>query len=323
MAEGCNLYNTYSNQEQIREAIRTGPESNARKSARDVASGMLLAALEDHQKGFIKALNDKNHFQHNFTKTLIVKSLGENKVTKQEEDKLPSALHSILKDHPDPQGLFIKPPKNRGPGSSKMSHPYELLSTAALAQREVTSSLGKKLKIYSTDRLDFGQKLASNYALSTRKKNTFEADTLIRRDDSEDGSSKIIGIDAKYTHKSHYDIIRKNDTEPDLERQLKGIRKGFWTKELDEFYFVSNVKFGGDFKELVNEYNYKIFKDNIDELKSSYKDKNLSQMEIDKMPKIDDLYTDFKKNPKKARELAEKYDIPQIGLCEEVNYEGP
>lgn len=321
MAEGCNLYNTYSNYKQIEGTIKIGPESEAKEIARNSASDLLKIALETHRSEFIKSLNDKNHPYYELTKDLLIKSLGENKVKKHEEDKLPSALHTILKDHPDPQGLFIKPPKHRGPGSTKMSHPYELLSSAALTQREVTSSLGNKLKIYPSDRLHFGQKFASNYALSTRNKNTFEADTIIQRGNFVDGSSKIIGIDAKYTAKSAYEMIEKSDTEPDLVRQLKGIQKGFWDKQLDEFYFVSNVKFGGKFKTLVNDYNYKIFKDNIKEFRKSYKDKNTSQMEIDALPHKDELYIDFQKDEKKIKELVDKYGIPQIGLCENVNYE--
>lgn len=260
----------------------------------------------------MRVLNDKNHPSYKTAKELLIKALGEGQVTKEEENKLPAALHLILKDHPNPQGLFEKPPTHRGPGSTAMSHPYELLCTAALIQKEVLTSLGNSLKIYSTDRIDFGEKFASHYALSTKKKNTGESDLLIYK------GAKEIGIDAKYTKGSEY------KEKPDFPRQLDAIRSAFSDKQLHEFYLITNAQFHSDFKEMVDNTNAEIIQDCAKENNRIYKDfKDITKVEKEKVDVLEMIRNlDFHKDREEINKLTQKYDIPQIGICERVNFEG-
>lgn len=304
MAEGCNLHLTRPDIKQVEDAINIGQKTDTGKLARD----LLNTTLTNDRQEFMKVLRDKNHPYHKLTQNLLVNSLGKDKVTKQEENRLPRALLTVLKDHPNPHGLFGKPQKYRGPGAEEMKHPYELLSTAALIQKEVTTSLGNKLKIYPSDRLDFGQKFASKQTLTTRKKNTIEADTLVGR------GSKLIGIDAKYSKSFVYANIE--------ERQFEGIQNSFRDGQLQEFYFITNGAFNQKFKDTVNEYNQKIFKDWANENRTIYRAYNyFSKAEKDERPPENVLDIDFEKNGGVVNELVKKYEIPQIGMCEHVNYE--
>lgn len=315
MADGCNLHLIPKDAHQMEDTRKIGRIEEAKKASRDMASNVLKSRLNNNRDEFLKILYDKNHIQFNLVKELLIKSLSEgvtSRVSNQEENKLPGALYTVLADHHNPPGLFEKAPTARGPGSKKMSHPYELLSTAALIRKEATSSIGKKLRIYPTDKLGFGLKFANDYALTTKGENTFEADTLLYRD-----PNKVIGIDAKYT-KSHSVRVKygKNSTE----NELSGIQKGFRDGQLHEFYFVSNVEFHYKFKELVEKYNQEIFKSELKELRKSHK-YAFTDAEKSALPPKDKLYIDFNKDREKVNELITKYDIPQIGICEYVNYE--
>jgi hypothetical protein len=310
MAEGCNLHLTLSDVNKIEAARNIGERVDAKNISRE----LLKCSLKNNVQEFRRVLNDKNHLAYKTVKELLIKALGEGKITKEEEDKLPDALHLILKDHPNPQGLFEAPPVHRGPGSDPMSHPYELLCAAALIQREVPTSLGNSLKIYSEDRIDFGEKFASHYALSTKKKGTGESDILIYRKEEK----KEIGIDAKYTKGSIYDV------KLDLPRQLNAIKSAFSDKQLDEFYFITNVQFDSDFKKMVDNTNAKIIRDwaeHNNQIYKDFKDITTDKKEIaDASEIIRNL--DFHNHRKEINELTEKYDIPQIGICERVNFEG-
>lgn len=311
MADGCNLYCTKKDLEQIEKSLKVGNQPEEVK----IAMNILNSTLKNNVVGLKGILANPHDLKYKVVQELLVNSLGKNKVTKTEENLLPSALHTVLKDHPNPQGLFDAPPKYRGPGTDPMSHPYELLYTAALIQKEVSTSLGKNLKIYSTDRIDFGQKAASNYALSTRKKGTIESDTLIHR-----GYDAPIGIDGKYSKDSSYGL------KPDTVRQLKGISKAFGDGQLKEFYFVSNVKFEQGFKDKVEEYNFKILENKANDNKPLYNElEKLIKDEKNKLPNRDVPKINLIKNNeelnKELKTLAREYEIPQIGLCESVNFE--
>lgn len=196
-----------------------------------------------------------------------------------------------------------------------MKHGAELLTTAAIIQKGgVYTSLGNKLKIYSTDSIGFGQKFASKYAVSTRKKDIIEADTLIARGD------KNIGIDTKYTRISNTYSIKK---EEDFERQLRGIKTCFRDGSLQEFYFVSNVKFHSNFKNKVEEYNIEIFKDRLQKdnnLKNKFGEYLTSEERKHYIPEEFEKFN-FKENLKALRDASNTYRVPQIGLCEDVNFE--
>src|SRR3972149_3763863 len=137
MAEGCNLHLTRSDVNKIEVARNIGEKVDAQNISRE----LLKCSLKNNSQEFMRTLKDKNHPAYKPAKELLIKALGEGQVSGEEENKLPDALHLILKDHPNPQGLFEKPPIHRGPGSTAMSHPYELLCTAALIQKEVVTSL--------------------------------------------------------------------------------------------------------------------------------------------------------------------------------------
>lgn len=313
MAEGCNLHLTLSDVNKIEATRNIGEEVDAKK-AKNISRELLKCSLKNNSQEFRRVLNDKNHPAYKTAKELLIKALGEGRVTKEEENKLPDALHLILKDHPNPQGLFEEPPVHRGPGSDPMSHPYELLCTAALIQKEVVTSLGNSLKIDPKDRIDFGEKFASHYALSTKKKNTGESDFLIYKE------AKEIGIDAKYTKGSKYTV------KPDFPRQLDAIRSAFSDAQLHEFYFVTNAQFHSDFKKMVDNTNAKIIQDRAkanNEIYKDFKDITTDEKEIvDALEIIRnlDFYNDGDR--KTINELVQKHDIPQIGICEHVNFEG-
>lgn len=311
MAEGCNLYLTRSDIKQVKKAVDVGQKTEVSKISREI----LNATFKNERQKFMNVLSNKNHPSHKLTKELLVKSLGEDKVTKSEENRLTDALYTVLKNHPNPQGLFKNPPKYRGPGADAMSHPYELLSTAAIIQNEVPTSLGTKLKIYLTDRVDFGQKLAAKYALSSRKEGTIEADTLIEiKRPSERG---IIAIDSKYTKGSTYGL------KPDSDRQFKGIKNAFNDGQLKEFYFVTNAEFNKDFKDKVDDYNIQIFKEEAERDNKLFKEFENHLIKEERKGYIQEDFKDayFKNNIDLLNEITQKYKIPQIGLCEKVNYE--
>lgn len=308
MAEGCNLHSTLSDVNKIEAARNIGEKVDAQNISRE----LLKCSLKNNSQEFMRVLNDKKHPAYKTAKELLIKALGEGQVTKEEENKLPDALHLILKDHPNPQGLFEKPPVHRGPGSDPMSHPYELLCAAALIQKEVVTSLGNSLKIYPEDRIDFGEKFASSYGLSTKKKGTGESDILIGR------GAKEIGIDAKYTKGSEYRV------KPDFPRQLDAIRSAFSDNQLQEFFLVTNAQFHSDFKEMVDNTNAKIIQDWAKGNNRIYKDfKDIPTYEkeiVDASLMIRNL--DFHNDREKINKLVQKHDIPQIGICEHVNFEG-
>ena len=245
--------------------------------------------------------------------------MSQGKLTRDDEWKLPKALKTVLDFQKNPQGLFENPPKHRGPGADSMKHGGELLTTAAILQKgKVYSSAGNELYIdKTTDIIGFGQKLPAKYALPSRKKGTIEADTLIVRDKGILGGFDVIGIDTKYSKTSFtYGVF------PGLERQLKGIQSSFRDGSIQEFFFVSNVKFTGDFKSRVHDYNINIFKDRLEsdiDLRNSF-GKYLSSTEKEiYIPQKFERF-DFHKNPTALVQAAKDYQVSQIELCEEVNY---
>jgi len=284
-----------------------------------ISREMLQCALKNNPKEFMRVLNDQKHPSYEKAKELLIKSLGEGKVSPLEQSRLPKALHSILKNTSNPQGLFEKPPAHRGPGSTPTSHPYEALGAAALIQKEVATSTGKTLKIHSTDRIDFGQKAASNYTLSTRTKGTIESDVLIQRENAFGVITESIGIDTKYSKRTTY------STTNGLTRQLNGIRNSLNDGQLDEFHFVTNAQFSSRFKQMVNDTNTELIKDWVEKSGNSEFNNDIQKISGSKnedtsiSEMVDKL--DYNNNRQKINQLTEKYDIPQIGFCEKVNYQ--
>jgi len=321
MSEGCNLIFTEKDLQQVEKSIAVGKYADGGKTARNILNGKLRNNVDD----LIKILSNPTDIvglpddgRYKIVKELLIDSLGRGKVYSEQENKLPSALKTLLKFQKKPYGLFEAPPKHRGPGAESMKHPYELLSTSAIIQKGkqgVQTSLGTKLRINpETDTIGFGHKLPAKYALQTKKLGTIEADTIIARKSGFD--LKMIGIDAKFTKSGSY------SSTSHLTRQLNGIENCFRDGNLQEFYFVTNKQFSPKFKEMVEQKNIEVFEERMKKDATMYRDfgKHLSDEEKKSyIPgKINDL--DFKEKPSVLNKLSEKYNVPQIGICEKVNY---
>jgi hypothetical protein len=310
MSEGCNLPTSKEDYNQIQSSLERGLTTDQGK----VASSLLRNVQKDNPTELMSSLKDPKNVNYQIVNKALVKSFGEKKVFQEEEAKLNRALYSILKDHPDPQGLFEKPPKHRGPGSTSVDHPYEVLCAAALVQKEFKSSNGHTLKIYNTDRLDLGQKSASNQVLSTVKKNTIESDILIQRSRGPFNGFDIIGIDAKYTKDSTYNKLS--------DRQLDGVKSSLLNGELSEFHFVTNAHFTEKFKERIDTANREII------IEAMYRNKDIyagiSEITNTERQSIDAIALaaklDFKNDREQINSLLNDR-VGQIGYSEKVNFE--
>lgn len=277
------------------------------------ARNILNSTLKNNVDGLKGILAKPGETRYKIVQELLAKSLSHGQLARNDELKLGPALKTVLDIQKNPQGLFENPPKQRGPGAESMKHGAELLTTAAIIQRGgVSTSLGNKLRIYSTDTIGFGQKFASNYSVSTRKMDTIEADTLINR------GEKVIGIDTKYTRTSTtYSVTHE------LDRQLRGVKNCFRDGSLQEFYFVSNIKFSTPFKHKVEEYNIEIFKDRLgmdNRLKNEFGRYLTDEEKKYYIPEEFEKFN-FKENIQALRNAAKTYGVPQIGLCEDVRYD--
>ncbi len=190
-----------------------------------------------------------------------------------------------------------------------------MLTAAALVKNKcLISSDGKKLNLYNTDRIDFGDKSPLNYTFSSAKRNTVEGDVIITRSNGDK-----VGIDSKYTKETSF---RPRDWE-EFERELKGVQNNFRSGNLQGFYFASNVPFSESFKNMVNSYNIKIFEDRMksDTSLGNEAAKNLNANEEKHYIPHEIGRIDFIKNPEAFREtIRNSPGVPQIGLCEKVNF---
>lgn len=281
---------------------------------------ILNCTLKNNVGNLKVILANSNDPRHNIFQELLEKSLSNGHLTRDDELKLAPALKTVLDIQKNPQGLFENPPKHRGPGADSMKHGGELLTTAAIIQKGgVTTSLGNKLKIYQTDNIGFGQKFPSKYAVSTIKKDTIEADTLLIK-----RSGKAIGIDTKYSKTSNTYSVKE-----DLDRQLRGIKSCFRDGSLHEFYFVSNVKFSTGskdnpgFKGKVEECNIEIFKERLQKdnaLKNAFGEYLTNEERKGYIPEKFEKFN-FEENIQAVRGASKTYRVPQIGLCEDINYD--
>lgn len=121
----------------------------------------LNCLLQNNPNGLLKMCNPDDKM-HRLVQARLLEALGphQNKLSESEEYNLPAALATILKDHKEVYGLFDKPPVHRGPGSTSMRHPYELLSTASIIKSGgVKTSLGSVLTITEYDKHRFSRRL--------------------------------------------------------------------------------------------------------------------------------------------------------------------
>lgn len=291
MADGCNLYFTEKDLHDVESSIDKGKVLDESK----FAANALDCLTHKDPKECIKVLSDKSDPRHDAVSKLTIESFGKGKLDVVEEAKIPSAVKEILKFTPNTTGLFKHPPKEHGPGASRVRHPYEVITAAAIVQQKtIYSKSGKALKLYSDDRIDFGHKSASKYGMKS-KGGTIESDVLISRADK---SVAPTGIDAKYTSKAVYHLY--NDTE----RQLKGIRNSINDGQLKDFFFVTNAQFSGRFLDRVSDYNKSLTKDWVDSNKEYHSFKDTSKEYVEK----------------NYHQLVKDYNIPQINVCEGVSF---
>lgn len=230
---------------------------------------------------------------------------GKAAMTEKEYRALPQAFRLVVEKYPRAMGLFEATPKYRGKGSSALHQHYEVLSAAAIMKSPATSRSGKELFInHNKDGLDFGAKFSREANVFNDKTNvienlfgvkskTIEADALVVKPDGRE-----IAIDAKYTSKNVYRNVPHE--------QLKGIREGFNLGKFNEFYFVTNKEFSGEFVTAVNATNLELVRDYI------------SREAIREPEKLGSL-TQYNNDVEK---FAKQHHIDQIEMCEYVNYPG-
>ncbi len=238
MADGCNLYFTEKDLKDVESSLENHKVLNEGR----FAANALDCLLKQDPDKFIRTLNDKNDPKHEMIFKMTLKSMGMGKVSSSEEMKIPSALKSVLKFTKNPTGLFTKQPTNRGAGSDRMKHPYELLTAATLVQKEkLYTTNGKSLTLYSTDRIDFGYKHAGDF-FARSKGGTFESDVIISR-----MGGKQVGIDAKYRSEEICHLT--NSTAKQIERIQNGINDG----QLEGYFFTTNGVFSSTFHNAVKD----------------------------------------------------------------------
>ena len=240
-------------------------------------------------------------------------------MTEDEKRQLPEAYKIILERQSDPMGLFSRVSAHRAPGSSPAQHHYEISATAALMKKSFATVNGKNLSISTSDRVDFGMKVAAGHT-QPKRYGTIEADLMIAQKVSKKSlfSERTVGIDYKFA--------RTGDYAADPGRQLEGIRKGFLDGKLDEFIYVTNGKFANNFSEQVREKNIEIAKDFVERINRAqheYDRQDLTDIEKQNIPdeKIkSSIFAD--ENKEQLKKLIDLYNIPQIDICQHVNFLG-
>jgi hypothetical protein len=253
-------------------------------------------------------LKNPDHPAFQSVTKFLVKSLP-SKMTEVEKQHLPNAYRVVLERQPTAMGVFMAATKERAPGQSAVQHHYEISSTAALIESKFQTNSGKTLSIDPVDRVDFGIKMATGYA-QTKKGGTIEADVLVHK------GNKTMGIDAKYSSKGVY------DSKGGLERQLRGIRRGFRDGKIDEFVFVTNGKFSEPIKEMVKQFNAKITRDVIKEM--NFRVARIPREYLTNEEKLNTpsgpIPKSFLNDQEKLEKFASETGIPQIDVCENVTF---
>ncbi len=315
MADGCNLYFTAEDLKDVERSIEAKKVVDEKKFA-GTAMNCLLKKNPDK---LIEVLLNTKDPKHDIIQNLLVKALSNGQLAREDEWNLSIALKTVLNFQNDPQGLFEKPPASRGPRSSAMQHGAELLTTAAIVQKSYYSTTGKKLFIDKVfDTIGFGQKLPAKYTLSK----TIEADTVIARDTNIFGGYDLIGIDTKYSKTSSTYGIKDREH---FERQIEGVRFNFKDGNLQEFYFVSNVKFSPEFKKGVQDCNIKIFNDMMKNDVSLRKEAGKDLHPEEAKNYIPEEYSriDFYKDRIAFEQVIKNCPhVPQIQICEDVTFKG-
>jgi len=234
---------------------------------------------------------------------LALRAMASKLTDPAEVRRFADALAAVVSRDPNAIGLF-RAASLRGPGASAVQHHYEIEAAAEIMRIPYYSKrFGFELKIESTDKLGYGVKLAAGYA-QPKRHGTIEADQFISR------GNRDIGIDMKHSEKKRYNNIE--------DRQLQGIRRGLRDGKIHEFYFVTNGKFGSKFLDAVERTNREIAQDRIRQDRRLCPDPSLLHSDekdgfaLGALPKDEGEYKKF----------VAKHGIPQIDLCEWVQFGG-
>jgi len=259
-------------------------------------------------------LADENHRAHQSVVSLAAKAFLCDMETMHQE-KVPQALSIVLNKYPAAMGIFKAVPKHRAPGADPLTHHYEITSTAALMQKSYPTISGKKVSIATTDRIDFGVKMAKGYAQPI-KHGTIEADVFVWKDD--DINAKTLGIDQKFSKSRQRGV----PSEEDFKRQLAGIRTGFRDGKIDAFCFVTNGFFDKKFKDMVNETNLHIAKEYARKFNQNLKHINPEHLTPEERANTPDknISTNQLDQKENLKDFLKQYDIPQIDMCQHVNF---
>ena len=314
---GCTL--NYTDRDHAQAMKSLGHRSDLIKTDKAKQEKIRSALKQASSKRLVAILSDPKHPAYRLLSKHLAKSI-KSRMTQTELQKLPDAFRTILEKQPDAMGLFEKAPLHRGPGTSAVQHHYEIFSAAALISGSYRTAGGKVLSIGHRDRVDFGIKFAKDYA-QPKRYGTIEADILVHK--SSIVSNKTVAIDSKYSETGNY------GAKEELQRQLDGIRTGLRDGKIDEFYFVTNGKFGNRFKDMVKEENLKIAMDYAKQHNRMYHDKKhgidkkyLTKEEKENIPdgKIPEKF--FQEDNEEVQNFVDKYEIPQIDLCQHVKFPG-
>ncbi len=319
MVDGCNLYVSDKDYGQILDS-RSRQHEFCRLAA-NLELGKREIQAELHKASAARLVDilssDKNHAFGALQKLLAKATGGEAKMSDAEYRALPEAMRLILKDHPNAMGLFEKVPSHRGPGSSAVQHPYEVFSVAALKVRAFNSSLGKTLAISPLDRVDFGLKAAKGYA-QPKRYGTIEFDAIISKPIRDFPlEERTIAVDAKHSKTGVY------GAKPDLDRELQGIRTALRDGKINEFYFVTNGIFDNSFRMAVDAANVAIVRDWA-EAHNRLWDTNahLTAKESEFTPSGRINIDEFTQYDERLTSFALRYDVPQVDICQRVNFPG-
>lgn len=314
---GCTL--NYTDRDHAQAMKSLGHRSDLIKTNKVKQEKIRSALNQASSRRFVAILSDPKDPAYWLVSKHLSKSI-KSKMTQAELQKLPEAFRTIIEKQPGAMGLFEKAPLHRGPGTSAVQHHYEIFSAAALISDSYRTARGNTLSIGPGDRVDFGIKFARDYA-QPKRYGTIEADILVHK--SALISGKTVAIDSKYSETGNY------GAKKDLQRQLDGIRTGLRDGKIDEFYFVTNGKFGNRFKDMVKEENLKIAMDYAKQHNRMYQDKKhgidkeyLTKEEKENIPagKIPESF--FREYNEQVIEFVNKYKISQIDLCQHVKFPG-
>ena len=315
---GCTL--NYTAKDHVQTMKSLGKRVSTNEPLNKARREKIRAALNRTSSETLQTiLSNPNHPAYGSVSRLLAKSVGQN-MTQAELQKLPEAFSTILKKQPNAMGIFEKGPSHRGPGATAVQHHYEIFSAAALISGSYRTARGKVLSIGPGDRVDFGMKFASGYA-QPKRYGTIEADILVNK--SFFMNNKIVAIDCKFSENGIF------GAKDGLQRELDGVRTGFRDGKIDEFCFVTNGIFGEGFKEKVQAENLEIARDYARRHNRLYQDEKqgidrgyLTEEEKKSIPpgKIPESF--FREGNEKVKEFVNRYDIPQIDMCQHVKYPG-